>query len=292
MQVGLGGGFSALAAVLGAGLAELVVAGSCLTSLTVRECGSSMRSQPVADGRATRAATTMPIRRMTALYHCWGRSREASPERWTNARSLSETGHCGVLALVSYARDMHWGRIVALLAALALPASCGGTTGVEPETSETGGSDSGGTSGVGTGGRLPVDASDADDIPDVVQDVNSDYVAPVCPDAPPPPIEQECDLFSEVSGCPPGLGCFPYVEYPAPGDDCAQERFGTECFLAGTGRQGDPCDAGDCAANHLCVLTGEGTICVELCSTLGGDTCPPGLLCEPIDVQPGVGGCY
>jgi hypothetical protein len=186
---------------------------------------------------------------------------------------------------------MHRGRIGPLLAALTVAASCGGTTGYEPGDDD-GGPSFGGTSAGGTGGRPVLDAADVEDTPDVGADVHSDYVAPECPDAALPPIEQECDLFADVSGCPLGLGCFPYVEYPAPGDDCAQERFGTQCLLAGSGLQGEPCGAGDCAANHLCVLTGEGTICVELCSTFGGDTCPAGLLCEPIDVQPGVGGCY
>jgi hypothetical protein len=189
-------------------------------------------------------------------------------------------------------RGMHRGLLGSVLTAWILTAACGGTTDYDPSGGSSGGASPKGTGGLGTGGGVPFDGSVPLDVPDSATDVHSDYEAPVCPDASPPPVTQECDLFGGADDCPPGLGCFPFVEYPAPGDDCAQERYGTECLVVGEGLQGDPCEAGDCAARHLCVLTGDGTICVELCSTFGADTCPAGLLCEPIDVQPGVGGCY
>ena len=75
-------------------------------------------------------------------------------------------------------------------------------------------------------------------------------------------------------------------------DDCAQEQFGTRCAPEGSGRQGDPCGDRNCASGFICVLTGEGTQCVQLCHVFGENTCPPGFLCDPVDVQPGIGGCY
>ncbi len=198
----------------------------------------------------------------------------------------------GIVAWVSYAPRMWLGRTAFFAVAVGLASACGGATGYEPQSDATGGTSGSVDAGLGTGGGGLPNPVDGGHPTDGYVDVHSEYVPPVCPDAVAPPPEEECDLFAPATGCPAGLGCFPYVEYPAPGDDCAQERFGTECLLTGSGLQGEPCEAGDCAAHHLCVLTGEGTICVELCSTLGGDTCPPGLLCEPIDVQPGVGGCY
>ena len=196
-----------------------------------------------------------------------------------------------------------------VLAGLALATACGGTMGLGEELGGSGGTPPLETGGYGTGGNprrdgsVPVDAADADadalvdadavvdGDTDVSVDVSSDYVAPECPDAPPPPLDEECELFVKDS-CPTGLACFPFVEYPAPGDDCAQERYGTQCRIAGSRLQGEPCGGGDCAAGHICVLTGEGTICVQLCATDGSGTCPPGLLCEAVDIQPGVGGCY
>jgi len=191
------------------------------------------------------------------------------------------------------------GLALAALVGLALGTACGGTMEMGGELGGSGGMPPVETGGSGTGGDTPHDGSvpldvadaDADAEADAEADASSDYVAPECPDAAPSPLEQQCELFVEGS-CPPGMGCFPFVQYPAPGDDCAQERYGTQCRVAGDGLQGEPCGGGDCAAGHICVLTGEGTICVQLCATDGSGSCPPGLLCEAIDVQPGVGGCY
>ena len=59
----------------------------------------------------------------------------------------------------------------------------------------------------------------------------------------------------------------------------------------GTGQQGAGCQGGQaCAAGFACVVSGSGDQCVQLCELQGGSSCPPGLVCEPIDVK-GFGGC-
>ncbi|MBN2195479.1 MAG: hypothetical protein JW751_21855 [Polyangiaceae bacterium] len=178
-------------------------------------------------------------------------------------------------------------------ALLLLVAGCGGATSVDPEGE--GAPWSGGTPGLplgGAGGRRDAGLDVGGDVVVYPEDVRSDYVAPECPETPAPPVAQQCDPFAAIDTCPMGTACAPFVEYP-PGDDpCARERYGTTCLPYGGGLQGDPCEYGTCSAGYLCVLTGAGTQCVELCNTLGANTCEPGRFCEPIDVQPGIGGCY
>ena len=159
--------------------------------------------------------------------------------------------------------------------------------------SGTGGSGDDGTGGSGAwphrdGG--PYEPRDA--AVDVAEDVQSDYTEPVCPDAAPNPVRLDCDLDDPHADCPRGYACYPYVVYPDSADNCAQEQYGTVCAPEGDGVQGDACTGGSCAGGYACVLTGQGTQCVQLCDVYGPDTCPPGFLCLPIDVQPGVGGCY
>ena len=84
-------------------------------------------------------------------------------------------------------------------------------------------------------------------------------------------------------------GCYPYVQYPS--GKCDKEQFGTFCAPGGTGKQGDPCGGSLCASNFVCVITGVGTQCVQLCPLVGDDKCPNGLFCVPIDVE-GYGGCF
>lgn len=181
-----------------------------------------------------------------------------------------------------------------LLLVLALSAAgCGGT--VEGGTPPAGGS--GGVAGTaGSGGVGGLDAgpdatggSDAgyDAAYDAPADVVSDYVDPGCPDAAPPPITQECDLFKKPTTCLNGEACYPFVQYPS--GPCQQEQYGTLCEPVGTGHQGDPCGGGDCAGGFVCVLTGAGNQCVQLCH-LNKNDCPSGLVCVPIDSD-GYGGC-
>ena len=106
---------------------------------------------------------------------------------------------------------------------------------------------------------------------------------------PPPPPLNQCDPFGSPTGCDLGEGCYPYVQYPS--GKCDKEQYGTYCAPAGSGKQGDPCGGELCAANHVCVITGVGTQCVQLCPLVGADNCPSGLFCVPIDVE-GYGGCF
>ncbi len=184
------------------------------------------------------------------------------------------------------------GPIHAGVTVLVLATACGGATTIDPGSTGSGGAPPLAPGVGGVAARPDAGAVEVAGQAGTETEVWSDYVPTECPDIPPPPLNEECDLFAAVDECPEGTGCFPYVEYPDGTDPCAREQYGTACFVAGDGLQGDPCDWGTCAGGHLCVLTGEGTQCVELCDTLGADTCPAGLFCEPIDVQPGIGGCY
>lgn len=123
------------------------------------------------------------------------------------------------------------------------------------------------------------------------KDVEPDYVDPGCPDAGPPPVILECDPFNQNNGqCPPGEGCYIFVQYPDPDVPCSQEVYGATCQAAGQGVQGDSCSNG-CAPGFVCVVSPLGVLCVQLCDlTKVDDGCPPGLICQPIDVQ-GFGGC-
>ncbi|MCC6524769.1 MAG: hypothetical protein IT373_19080 [Polyangiaceae bacterium] len=147
--------------------------------------------------------------------------------------------------------------------------------------------------GNGEGGFLFIDAP-ADAPPDgpAPADAPSDYVDPGCPDAGPPIQDFQCDAYHQGNGdCAPGEACYIYVQYPDPSEPCGQEIYGSFCYPAGSGTQGSPCGGGqDCAAGYVCVITGSGTQCVQLCPLVGNDNCPPGYVCEVIDVE-GFGGC-
>jgi len=123
-----------------------------------------------------------------------------------------------------------------------------------------------------------------------IGDATPDYVDPGCPDAGPPITAFECDPYKQNNGdCGPGEGCYIFVQYP--NEPCGQEVYGAVCAPSGPGKQGDPCGGlENCAAGHACVVSGSGTQCVLLCKLEGNDGCPPGLVCEPIDVE-GFGGC-
>jgi hypothetical protein len=115
------------------------------------------------------------------------------------------------------------------------------------------------------------------------------YIDPGCPDAAPPPKIEECQPFANPTGCEPGEGCYPFVQYPQ--QKCDKEQFGTICAPAGSGKQGEPCGGDLCAAGFVCVVTGVGTQCVKMCKLDGPSSCPPGLFCVPVDVE-GIGGCF
>jgi hypothetical protein len=98
-----------------------------------------------------------------------------------------------------------------------------------------------------------------------------------------------CDPFGSADQCDFGWACFPYVAYPS--TDCEPERFGTRCEPAGEGTQGTPCEATPCAAGYLCIASGQGTVCAQLCELPGQSMCAPGLICGSVDIK-GYGVCF
>jgi hypothetical protein len=166
---------------------------------------------------------------------------------------------------------------------------CGGTVVTVPAEQGNGGasghagafSRAGSSSVAGHGGQA------------VARDAGFDeYVDPGCPDAAPPPEKNECDVFATTSTCPPGEGCFPFVDHPF-GTGCGVQTFGTACMPTGSGRQGDLCgdDGVQCAAGFLCVVGSQpGKRCVQLCRMTEPSTCPRGLICGELDVE-GYGVC-
>jgi hypothetical protein len=138
------------------------------------------------------------------------------------------------------------------------------------------------SAGRGTGGSQPMPRDAGFD----------EYVDPGCPDAGPAVRINECDPFAEVSRCPPGEGCYPFVDHPF-GAGCDEQTFGTQCLISGVGMQGDTCGAGGnaCAAGFVCVVGSEpGKHCVELCLMSGQNSCPRGMICTDLDVE-GFGVC-
>lgn len=172
-----------------------------------------------------------------------------------------------------------------------LPATVGSAfaSGCGPsiDTVEQGG---GGVGGLGTGAGSTTSGTISTGGKDGGKDALPDYVDPGCPDAGPPLMLYDCDPFNQGNGdCGPGEGCFIYVDYP--NEPCGQETYGAVCIPEGFGHQGDACNGGqDCAGGFVCVVSGSGNQCIELCHIVGPNECPPGLVCEPIDVE-GFGGC-
>jgi hypothetical protein len=176
--------------------------------------------------------------------------------------------------------------ISAFFTGILLFAGCGGSV------MEIGGAGAtGGSAGAGTGGRGGRDAGR----PDAKDsggggDATSDYTEDLnCPPFSEPPPERECDPFATTSGCARGEACYPFVDYPT--GPCDREEYGTRCGPAGSGQQGDPCPMGRCSPRFVCVVTGQGNQCIELCTMDGPRDCAPGLVCQPIDVE-GFGGCF
>lgn len=156
----------------------------------------------------------------------------------------------------------------------------GGSSGLGGAGTGGAGTGGAGTGGAGTGGTGLDGGVDAR--PDVV-DAAPDYVEPGCPDAEVPPPDYQCDPLATPSDCGPGEACYPYVDYPS--QPCETERYGTYCVVAGTGQQGDPCGGDVCAAGFVCAIGGSnGAQCMQICSMDGKRKCPPGLLCQSLDV--------
>lgn len=122
--------------------------------------------------------------------------------------------------------------------------------------------------------------------------VAGEYVEPMCPEVEPPPPITECDPLEQLSSCPAGAACYPYVEHPF-GRGCGVATLGAVCVREGTGVQGDVCGQGTpgCAARHLCVVgSRSGRRCARICQLDGSDDCPAGMICGETDVQ-GYGVC-
>ncbi len=172
----------------------------------------------------------------------------------------------------------------ALLPAVAIAGfgGCGSVTVIDPNGAGGSGGDTFVFIDGGEGGASP-DAADA-------KDALGEFDDPGCKDKPPPLEDYLCDPYAQFNGdCAPGEGCYIYVNYPS--QPCGQEVYGSFCAAGGSGQQGSGCNGGiDCAGGLVCVITGSGNQCVQLCSLKGLDGCPPGLVCEPIDVE-GFGGC-
>lgn len=98
----------------------------------------------------------------------------------------------------------------------------------------------------------------------------------------------ECDPLGDQSQCGLGEGCYPYVHYPS--SRCEPETFGTRCDTSGSGTQGERCAGERCAHGFLCVVTGRGTECAQLCRMPGPNTCPDGFICGSLDID-GFGVC-
>lgn len=146
----------------------------------------------------------------------------------------------------------------------------------EPESSEeTGGTDSTVTT------VSPPPAT-------TINEVGDPFEEEQCPDAIQRIESTECDPLGGQDQCAPDEGCYPYVQYP--NSRCEPETFGTRCDVAGPGLQGQPCTGQRCAHGFLCVVTGRGTECAELCRMPGPNTCPDGFICGSLDID-GFGVC-
>lgn len=173
-------------------------------------------------------------------------------------------------------------RTSTLLMLAAVASGCGGSVnggdtraGSAPPGQEAGGSSGfGGDAGVvaGSGGG-PFGRDSGSD---------ARYKDPLCAPAVKVQGVRECDVFTGQGSCGPGAKCTPYVQYAM---DCQTEEIGTRCVAAGSGVQGDDCANDLCAASFVCVSSGVGLECAQLCHNGQFDDCPPGLLCGELDVD-------
>lgn len=137
----------------------------------------------------------------------------------------------------------------------------------------------------------PRDASDARaDIPYFDTNSYDVYREDACPGPRPAPMrDYACDPFGR-GGCPPGEGCYAFIEYPTA--RCGSETYRARCLPAGSAPPGRFCTSGtDCAPGSGCFVTGAMNRCLRLCRVDGsGDPCPRGAVCEPTDL-PDFGAC-
>ena len=180
---------------------------------------------------------------------------------------------------------------VALFCSVFALLHCGGSVEVVPGSGGAAGA--GGRGHAGNGGHAGSGVSRAGGAGAAPLDAGFDvYVDPGCPDVGAPTEFNECDAFSPNPSCPPGEGCFPFVDHPF-GEGCGVQSFGTECRPAGEGRQGDICGTGteSCASGFVCVVGAQpGKHCVQLCPVGSEKACPAGLICGDLDVE-GYGVC-
>jgi hypothetical protein len=179
-------------------------------------------------------------------------------------------------------------RFFLVVLGLTVPGAAGLAAGCGPSVETTPGT--GGAGLGGFGGGQGVNGSVGPGGFDAGADVLPDYVDPGCPDAGPPMTMFSCDPYNQNNGdCSLGDGCFIFVQYPQ--GPCGQEVYGATCQPAGSGTQGAPCQGAQaCAGGFVCVVSGSGNQCVQLCELQGNSGCTDGLVCEPIDVE-GFGGC-
>ena len=172
---------------------------------------------------------------------------------------------------------------VGVISSLVLLAACGGSIDTTPGKGD-GGAREGAVTDARTDTTMHPMMLDAG-APDLGR-----YQDPGCPEAAPPPVDHACDPYAHAEAqCPPGNGCYPYLQYPD--SPCGQAQYGTACIPEGNGVQGSPCGGGmDCASGFVCVESREGAQCVQVCNPDQLSSCGDGRVCDRLDV-PGFGGC-
>lgn len=215
------------------------------------------------------------------MHRPGGQRKSAPPSLATGARSK-----------VGYNWRMPFRLLTLLLAPslLALSAMLSAGCGTQVTFAEP---SAGGGGEAGAGGYTFINGSSTSSVPTLPPD-DDDTPPPIddpgCPDKPPPKHDFQCDPYSQGNGdCLAEEACYIFVNYPS--EPCGQEIYGAFCSFAGPGSQGDACNgAFDCGAGFVCVISGSGNQCIELCKLEGVSGCAPGMICEPIDVE-GFGGC-
>lgn len=182
------------------------------------------------------------------------------------------------------------------LAVLALSAACSDAPGFGTQRVRPGegtfnpslGDGTGATSGPSSTGSVAPTAPTTPAVAPTVDELGDPFEEQACPNDVQRVHVSDCDPLGEQTQCADGEGCYPYVEYPS--SRCEPETFGTRCDMAGTSTQGQPCAGERCAHGFLCVVTGRGTECAQLCRMPGPNTCPAGFICGSLDID-GFGVC-